>query len=144
MLSLDVTRKGTLTTANQQTKVSYNSQSTNKGFLQQPINKQRLLTTANQQTKASYNSQSTNKGFLQQPIACYKIAKRTYDFVMTYVGNRTINMTFVILFLVVNNTRYYTILIMLHHIVEDICDDIHYMIYVTTLHDIKYTQHYTT
>ena len=53
---------------------------------------------------------------------------------MTYVGNRTINMTFVILFLVVNNTRYYTILIMLHHIVEDICDDIswHTTLYYTT------------
>ena len=24
---------------------------------------------------------------------CYEITKRTYDFVMTYVGNRTINMT---------------------------------------------------
>ena len=42
-------------------------------------------------------------GLLQQPIACYEIAKRTYDFVMTYVGNRTINMTLVMLFLVGNN-----------------------------------------
>ena len=25
-------------------------------------------------------------GILRQPIACYEIAKRTYDFVMTYVG----------------------------------------------------------
>ena len=45
-------------------------------------------------------------GFLQQPIACYEIAKRTYDFVMTYVGNRTIYMTLVILFLVGNNPVY--------------------------------------
>ena len=44
-------------------------------------------------------------GFLRQPIACYEIAKRTYDFVMTYVGNRTINMTLVMLFLVGNNTN---------------------------------------
>ena len=41
-------------------------------------------------------------GLLRQPIACYKIAKRTYDFVMTYVGNRTINMTLVMMFLVGN------------------------------------------
>ena len=45
-------------------------------------------------------------GFLRQPIACYEIAKRTYDFVMTYVGNRTINMTRVMLFLVGNKTGY--------------------------------------
>ena len=37
---------------------------------------------------------------LRQSIACYEIAKRTYDFVMTHVGNPTINMTFVMLFLV--------------------------------------------
>ena len=41
-------------------------------------------------------------GLLRQPIACYEIAKRTYDFVMTYVGNRTINMILVMLFLVGN------------------------------------------
>ena len=41
-------------------------------------------------------------GLLQQPIACYEIAKRTYDFVMTYVRNRTINTTLVMLFLVGN------------------------------------------
>ena len=41
-------------------------------------------------------------GLLRQPIACYKIAKRTHDFVNTYVGNRTINMTLVMLFLVGN------------------------------------------
>ena len=45
-------------------------------------------------------------GHLRQPIACYEIAKRTYDFVMTYVGNRTINMTLVMLFLVDNKTFY--------------------------------------
>ena len=32
----------------------------------------------------------------------YDIAKRTYDFVMTYMGNRTINMTLVMLFPVGN------------------------------------------
>ena len=31
--------------------------------------------------------------------ACYEIVKRTYNFVMTYVGYRTINMTLVMLFL---------------------------------------------
>ena len=41
-------------------------------------------------------------GLLGQPIACYEIAKRTYDSIMTYVGNRTINMTLVILLLVGN------------------------------------------
>ena len=46
---------------------------------------------------------------LQQPIACYEIAKRTYDFVMTYVGNRTINMTLVMLFPVGNKMFYYII-----------------------------------
>ena len=34
-------------------------------------------------------------GLLRQPIACYKIAKRTYDFVLTYVGNCMINMTLI-------------------------------------------------
>ena len=43
---------------------------------------------------------------LRQPIACYEIAKRTYDFVMTYLGNHTINMTFVMLFLVGNSNQY--------------------------------------
>ena len=43
-------------------------------------------------------------GLLRQPIARYEIAKRTYDFVMTYVGNRTINMTLVMLFLVGNTS----------------------------------------
>ena len=41
-------------------------------------------------------------GLLRQPIACYEIVKRRYDFVMTYVGNRTINMALVMLFLVGN------------------------------------------
>ena len=41
-------------------------------------------------------------GLLRQPIACYEIAKRTYDFVKTYVGNCTINMTLVMVFLVGN------------------------------------------
>ena len=41
-------------------------------------------------------------GLLQQPIACYETAKRTYDCVMMYVGNHTINMTLVTLFLVGN------------------------------------------
>ena len=45
-------------------------------------------------------------GLLRQPIACYEIAKWTYDFVMTYVGNRAINMTLVMLFLV-GNTNFY-------------------------------------
>ena len=43
---------------------------------------------------------------LRQPIACYEIAKRTYNFVVTYVVNRTINMTLVVLFLVGNNVIY--------------------------------------
>ena len=34
-------------------------------------------------------------GLVRKPITCYEIVKRTYDFVMTYVGNRTINMTLV-------------------------------------------------
>ena len=41
-------------------------------------------------------------GLLRQPIVSYEIAKRTYDFVMRYVGNRTINMTLVMLFHVGN------------------------------------------
>ena len=36
----------------------------------------------------------------------YEIAKRTYDFVMTYAGNRTINMTLVMRFLVGNKSVY--------------------------------------
>ena len=47
-----------------------------------------------------------NDGLLRQPIASYEITKRTYNFVMTYVGNRTINMTLVMLFIVVNK-RYF-------------------------------------
>ena len=47
-----------------------------------------------------------NDGLLRQPIACYEIAKRTYDFGMTYDGNRTINMALVMLFLVGNNNNY--------------------------------------
>ena len=46
-------------------------------------------------------------GLLRQTIACYEIAKRTYDFVMTYVGNCMINMTLVMLFLVGNNIFYW-------------------------------------
>ena len=42
-------------------------------------------------------------GLVRQPIACYEIATRTYGFVMIYVGNRTINVTLVMLFLVGNN-----------------------------------------
>ena len=38
--------------------------------------------------------------------ACYEI----YDFVMTYVGNRTIKMTLVILFLVGNKTTMFHLL----------------------------------
>ena len=45
-------------------------------------------------------------GLLRQLIACYEIAKRTYDFVMTYVGNRAINMSLVMLFVVGNNNKY--------------------------------------
>ena len=59
---------------------SNDSQSKKMGLLQQPIKKDRLL---------------------RQPIMCYKITKRTYNFVMTYVGNHMINMTLVMLFLVV-------------------------------------------
>ena len=50
----------------------------------------------------SYDSQSKKMDSYDSQIACYKITKRTYDFVMTYVGNRTINMTLVMLFLVGN------------------------------------------
>ena len=50
----------------------------------------------------SLTSPKKENVLLQQPIACYEIAKRTYDFVMTYVGNRTINMTLIMLFLVGN------------------------------------------
>ena len=39
---------------------------------------------------------------LRQPIAYYETAKRTYDIDITYVGNRTINMTLVMLFFVGN------------------------------------------
>ena len=46
---------------------------------------------------------------LRQPIACYEIATRTYDFVITYVGNRTINMTLVVLFLVGNKFAFVSI-----------------------------------
>ena len=53
----------------------------------------------------SYDSQS-KKMDLRQLIACYEIAKRTYDFVMTYMGNHTINMTLVMLFLIGNNLYY--------------------------------------
>ena len=55
-------------------------------------------------------------GLLRQPIACFKIAKRTYDFVMTYVGDRTINMTLVMLFLVGNNQYYRIPLIVVYNI----------------------------
>ena len=44
-------------------------------------------------------------GLLRQPITYYEIAKRTHDFVMTYVVNRKINMTLVILLLVSNKKR---------------------------------------
>ena len=54
----------------------------------------------------SLTSQQQKKVLLRQPIACYEIAKRTYDFVMTYVGNRTINMTLVMLFLVGNKNHF--------------------------------------
>ena len=46
-------------------------------------------------------------GLLRQTIACDEIAMRTYDFVMTYVGNCMINMTLVMLFLVGNNICYW-------------------------------------
>ena len=51
----------------------------------------------------------TKNLLLRQPIkkdGCYEIAKRTCNFVMTYVGNRTINMTLVMLFLVCNKCVY--------------------------------------
>ena len=44
-------------------------------------------------------------GLSRQSIACYDIAKMTYDFVMTYVGNFMINMTLVMLFLIGNNLK---------------------------------------
>ena len=44
-------------------------------------------------------------GLLRQSIVCYEIAQKTYDFVMTYVGNCTINMTLVLLFLVSSVVR---------------------------------------
>ena len=44
-------------------------------------------------------------GLLQEPIACYEIAKRRYDFFMTYLGNHTINMTLVMVFLVGNKSN---------------------------------------
>ena len=47
-----------------------------------------------------------NNLLLRQPIACYETAKTTYDFVMIYVGNRSINMTLVMLFLVGNKVQY--------------------------------------
>ena len=40
--------------------------------------------------------------------ACYEIAKRTHDFVMTYVGHCTIYINLVMLFLVGNKLIYYT------------------------------------
>ena len=42
--------------------------------------------------KCTLTTGNKKDGLLRQPIACYKIDKRTYNFVMTYVGNRTINM----------------------------------------------------
>ena len=45
----------------------------------------------------SYDSQSNKYGLLRQAIACYEIAKKTYDLDMTYVGNRPINMTLIML-----------------------------------------------
>ena len=56
----------------------------------------------------SYESQSRKMDSYDSQNACYEIAKRTYDFVMTYVGNRTINMTIVMLFLVGSNHGYVT------------------------------------
>ena len=53
-----------------------------------------------------FTTDNKKDGLLRQPIACYETAKRTYDFVMTYVGNRTINMTLVMLFLVGNKCVY--------------------------------------
>ena len=46
-------------------------------------------------------------GLLRQAITCYEIAKRTYDFVVTYVENHTINMTLAMLLLVGNNKGYF-------------------------------------
>ena len=47
--------------------------------------------------------ESINKDvILRQPIACYEIAKKSYDFVMTYLENHTIYMTLVML--LINNT----------------------------------------
>ena len=43
-----------------------------------------------------------NDGLLPHPIACYETGKRTHDFVMTYVGNRMINMICLTLFLIGN------------------------------------------
>ena len=56
-------------------------------------------------------------GLLRQPITCYEIAKRTYDFVISYVGYRTINMTPVMLFLLGNKYISY----LMHHRC-DICE----------------------
>ena len=56
------------------------------------------------QAKKKKSTLTTANRLLRQPIAIYENAKRTYDFVMKYVGNRTINIiTFVMLFLVGNN-----------------------------------------
>ena len=52
-------------------------------------------------TKFCY-SYAANKKRWTQPIACYEIAERTCDFIMTYVGNNTINMSLVMLFLISN------------------------------------------
>ena len=46
------------------------------------------------------------KVLLRVPIKKMDSYDRTYDFVMTYVGNRTINMTLVMLFLIGNQKIY--------------------------------------
>ena len=60
----------------------------------------------------SYDSELKKDGLLRQPIACHEIAKRTYEYVMIYVRNRTINMTLVMLFLV-GNKGYYALTLLL-------------------------------
>ena len=54
------------------------------------VKKTKQKTKKNKKNKTNKTQPIKEEGLLRQPIACYEIAKRTYHFVMTYVGNRTI------------------------------------------------------
>ena len=70
--------------------------------------------TRNKKTKSTLTTANQKDELLRQQIACYEIAKKTYNFVMTYVRNRTINMTLVMLFLIGNKFIYLLVCLLTH------------------------------